>query len=124
MEGMSTPERLTAFCSAFDEAGGTGTKMLIRRVWLGQVQAEVVDRQRKVYESYSSSDRPFADDQTVADDDPLSMAERLAELTRQVGADALNLRVHLPGFTPEQIRQQIERLAAEVVPELRRRLAA
>jgi hypothetical protein len=33
----------------------------------------------------------------------------------EVGADALNLRVQLPGMEPEQVREQIERLGSTVV---------
>ena len=36
----------------------------------------------------------------------------------RAGADACNLRVHAPGITPQQIRTQIEALAA-VVARLR-----
>ncbi len=37
MEGMSAPARLAPLTSAFAEAGGTGSKVLIRRVRLGRV---------------------------------------------------------------------------------------
>ena len=39
MEGMSAPARLARLTEAFEEAGGTGSKVLIRRVWLGRVPA-------------------------------------------------------------------------------------
>ena len=38
MEGMSAPDRLARLTRAFEEAGGTGSKVLIRRVWLGRVR--------------------------------------------------------------------------------------
>ena len=110
MEGMSAPARLARLTRAFDEAGGTGAKVLIRRVWLGRVQSELVASQRAVYESYAAPPTPFGDDQTIACEDPDEMAERLAATVRAVGADALNLRVQLPGMAPEQVREQIERL--------------
>ena len=40
--------------------------------------------------------------------------------SREVGADALNLRVQLPGMSPEQVREQIERIGATVVASLRK----
>ena len=43
MEGMSAPDRLARLTQAFDEAGGTGSKVLIRRVWMGRVRSELVD---------------------------------------------------------------------------------
>ena len=122
-EGMSTVERLTSFCRAYDEAGGTGSKVLIRRVWIGEPKAELVEKQRAVYQSYSSGDRPVADDQTVTTTDPTEMAERLHATCVAVGADAINLRVHLPGITGAEVRTQITRLAGEVLPLLRQRWA-
>jgi hypothetical protein len=51
------------------------------------------------------------------------MAALLHEVMRSAGADALNLRVHLPGMSPDSVRLQIARLGAEVLPRLRQRLA-
>jgi alkanesulfonate monooxygenase SsuD/methylene tetrahydromethanopterin reductase-like flavin-dependent oxidoreductase (luciferase family) len=122
MEGMSSPERLARVASAFEEAGGTGSKVLIRRVWLGRVHAGLVESQRAVYESYATGS--FGADQTVASDEPGEVTERLATTMREVGANALNLRVQLPGMAPEQVREQIERIGSTVVLPLKRILAA
>jgi alkanesulfonate monooxygenase SsuD/methylene tetrahydromethanopterin reductase-like flavin-dependent oxidoreductase (luciferase family) len=115
MEGMSTPERLAGLTRAFDEAGGTGPKVLIRRAWLGQVRSGLVEGQRAVYESYAPDAGAFGADQTIASDDPGEVAERMVRAMAEVGADALNLRVQLPGMEPEQVREQIERLGSTVV---------
>ena len=48
---------------------GSGSKVLIRRVWLGDVQADHVRRQRDVYDSYSGA-RTFGDDQTIVSNRP------------------------------------------------------
>lgn len=120
MEGMSTPSRLARLTGAFDEAGGTGSKVLIRRVWLGRVQSGLVESQRAVYESYAADASSFGADQTIACDDPDEMAERLATTVSEVGADALNLRVQLPGMPPEQVREQIERIGSTVVGPLKK----
>ncbi len=118
MEGMSAPSRLAHLTRAFDQAGGTSAKVLIRRVWLGSVQSELVDSQRAIYESYAAGS--FGEDQTIACDDPDDMAERLAATVQVVGADALNLRVQLPGMSPEQVREQIARIGSTVVPSLQK----
>jgi alkanesulfonate monooxygenase SsuD/methylene tetrahydromethanopterin reductase-like flavin-dependent oxidoreductase (luciferase family) len=118
-EGMSAPDALARLSRAFDEAGGTGRKMLIRRVWLGRRRDEEIEHQRQIYRSYASSGRPFPDDQTVAARNGAELAERLAEVVAAVGADALNLRLHLVGLPPDAIREQIHGLG-EVLPELRR----
>ena len=120
MEGMSAPERLARLTAAYGEAGGTGSKVLIRRVWLGRVRSQLVDKQRAVYESYAADATSFGADQTIASDDPGEMAQRLAATMKEVGADAVNLRVQLPGMEPEQVREQITEIGATVVPALRK----
>ena len=120
MEGMSAPARLARLTRAFGAAGGTGARVLIRRVWLGRVHSGLVDRQRAVYESYAADAGSFGEDQTIASDDPTELAERLAATMREVGADALNLRVQLPGMAPGQVREQIERIGSTVVAPLKK----
>ncbi len=123
MEGMSMPQRLAPLTRAFDEAGGTGSKVLIRRVWLGRVQSGLVDSQRAVYESYAERASSFGEDQTIASDDPDEVAERLGATMDEVGADALNLRVQLPGMSPAEVREQIARIGSSVVGPLKKELA-
>jgi alkanesulfonate monooxygenase SsuD/methylene tetrahydromethanopterin reductase-like flavin-dependent oxidoreductase (luciferase family) len=119
MEGMSNPDRLAALTRAFDQTDGRGSKVLIRRVWLGDVQGELVRHQRAVYDSYSNASTTFGDDETIASRKPAEIVSRLADLVEATNADALNLRVHLPGMPPEAIREQIEALGSEVVRPLK-----
>ena len=49
-----------------------------------------------------------------------SWRSALPHTAREVGADALNLRVQLPGMSPEQVREQIERIGSTVVASLRK----
>jgi alkanesulfonate monooxygenase SsuD/methylene tetrahydromethanopterin reductase-like flavin-dependent oxidoreductase (luciferase family) len=121
MEGMSSGPALSKVTAAFDQAGGSGTKMLIRRVWLGDLRSDLVDRQRQVYDGYAGG-AGFGDDQTVSSTDPNRLADQLHDVMMSAGADALNLRVHLPGMTPDSVRRQIDRLGADIVPRLRERL--
>ncbi len=120
MEGMSTPARLARLTRAFEESGGTGAKVLIRRVWLGDVSAGLVDRQRAVYESYSAGATSFGEDQTIVSDEPDELAERLAAAARETGADALNLRIQLPGMSSAQVREQIVQIGSTVVASLKK----
>jgi hypothetical protein len=60
----------------------------------------------------------------VGSTDPAEVVEQLAESARTAGADAMNLRIHVPGVPPADAREQIERLGSEVVGPLRERLAA
>jgi len=119
MEGMSTPARLARLTRAFDESGGTLSKVLIRRVWLGRPRSGLIDSQRAVYESYAPDASSFGEDQTIASDHPDELAERLAATATEVGADALNLRVQLPGMSPEQVREQIAQIGSSVAASLK-----
>jgi alkanesulfonate monooxygenase SsuD/methylene tetrahydromethanopterin reductase-like flavin-dependent oxidoreductase (luciferase family) len=119
MEGMSSADRLATLTEAFDRAGGIGSKVLIRRVWLGETQTDLVRRQRAVYDSYTGETITFGDDQTIVSAAPTEVVEGFRELIEVTGIDALNLRVHLPGITPEAIREQIEFLGTEVVGPLK-----
>jgi len=117
-EGMSSVKRLRSFCNAYDAAGGTGSKVLIRRVWIGEPRTELVTAQRAVYQSYASGIGPSTQDETIVATDPAEMAERLFACCQEAGADSINLRVHLPGITPPEARQQISMLAERVLPDL------
>jgi alkanesulfonate monooxygenase SsuD/methylene tetrahydromethanopterin reductase-like flavin-dependent oxidoreductase (luciferase family) len=122
-EGMSSAKRLRSFCDAYDAAGGTGSKVIIRRVWIGEPKAELVAQQRAVYQSYARDSRPLPEDETIVATDPAEIAERLFACCVEAGADAINLRVHLPGITPTEARQQITVLAESVLPRLSKAMA-
>lgn len=120
LEGMSSVDRLAVLTEAFARAGGTGSKVLIRRVWSGDVPGELVRRQRAVYDGLSSGATTFGDDQTIASPEPAEIVARLCDVVAATEVDALNLRVHLPGMPPEVVREQIATLGTEVVGPLRR----
>lgn len=119
LEGMSDVDRLALLTEAFDAAGGSGSKVLIRRIWLGELPAELVRQQRAAYDSFSSATSSFGGDQTVTSADPGEIVGNLIEIVRATGVDALNLRLHLPGMAPGAVRDQIERLGIEVVGRLK-----
>jgi alkanesulfonate monooxygenase SsuD/methylene tetrahydromethanopterin reductase-like flavin-dependent oxidoreductase (luciferase family) len=119
MEGMSDTARLARLTAAYDDAGGAAAKVLIRRVWLGEVPAALVARQRQVYDRVTGDPTAFGADQTVVADDAVRLADRLSAVVRATGATSLDLRVHLPGIPPESVRRQIAELGTEVVPRLR-----
>jgi len=120
LEGMSDPTKVAALCQAFDEAGGTQPKVLVRRVWLGQSDRTAIDNQRRFYTEKGNGNTPFGDDQTLASSDPTELAERIVAIQRETGVDAINLRVHLPGISAEAVRDQIVGLTESVLPEIRR----
>jgi alkanesulfonate monooxygenase SsuD/methylene tetrahydromethanopterin reductase-like flavin-dependent oxidoreductase (luciferase family) len=120
-DSLVTPGRVRVLVDAYREAGGSGSCVLVRRAWLGPPPRAEVDRQVDVYRGYAPANAPAhwgADEMIVADDAP-GVARGLVEAQRSAGADALNLRVHVPGVTPEAGREQIARLGSEVLPLLR-----
>ncbi len=118
-EGMSTVARLRLIGDAYDAAGGTRPKVAIRRVWLGTRPTAEIERQRDVYDGYAGTGVSFPDDQTVTAEDPEELARLLHAAWIESGADAVNLRVHLPGLPPSAVRRQIAGLGESVLPRLR-----
>jgi alkanesulfonate monooxygenase SsuD/methylene tetrahydromethanopterin reductase-like flavin-dependent oxidoreductase (luciferase family) len=119
MEGVSSLERLTRLCAAYDEAGGDAGKVLIRRVWLGRPLESLIESQRAFYSSFREGGTALPEDQTIAVEDAAEMVERLRRLVVDTGSDSLNIRLHLPGIPAAAIREQIVHLAEEVLPPLR-----
>lgn len=124
-DGATRPDHQRTLADAYREAGGTGPRVLIRRVWLGPLPAGAADKQAELYRSYASAsaqshwqDRPI-----MQHDDPADLAAALAASVDAAGGDAVNLRVHLPEVTPDQVEDQIRALGTEVLPRLRPLLA-
>jgi len=117
LDSMGAIERQRALCDAFLEAGGTGPRVAIRRVWLGDPPEAALAAQRALYESYSpgTAQQHWASSNTIVDTDPVALAERVVESLRATGTDTLNLRVHMNGVPAAEIRDQITRLG-EVLP--------
>jgi alkanesulfonate monooxygenase SsuD/methylene tetrahydromethanopterin reductase-like flavin-dependent oxidoreductase (luciferase family) len=123
-DGGTTADRLRALSDEYVDAGGTGPRILIRRVWLGAPPPALFEAQLDVYRSYSPA---AAIDQWrgtgfICHDDPTALADEVAAAVIECGATCLNLRVHVPGVTSGHAHAQIAALGAEVVPVLRQRL--
>lgn len=120
LDSMGTIARQRALVDAYRDAGGTGPCVAIRRVWLGAPPEVALAAQRARYESYSpdAAQQHWAAANTIVDADPGALAARVADSLRTIGADALNLRVHVPGVPATTIRDQIERLGTHVLPGL------
>ena len=119
-DGASPVDRLRPLSDVYDAVGGTGPKVLIRRVWLGDPPREAFDRQADVYRSYSSASaqQHWRDNGFLCREDPAELAQDLAEAAAAAGATCLNLRVHVPGVTPDMARAQITALGQRVLPLL------
>jgi alkanesulfonate monooxygenase SsuD/methylene tetrahydromethanopterin reductase-like flavin-dependent oxidoreductase (luciferase family) len=124
-DSLSTPERIRELVDAYRAAGGSGACIVIRRAWIGDPPREELDRQVDRYRGYSadSAQSRWGTDELITADDPADVADQLAATLARAGADAVNLRVHVPGVSPEAVRDQISRLGVGVVAPLRARLA-
>ncbi len=121
LDSLTGVARCRALTDAYRAADGSGSCVLIRRAWVGQPFRQHVDAQVEVYRGYASSavQGEWGGDELIAHDDASVVAERLATVLADAGADALNLRVHVPGIGAAAARAQIERLGTEVLGPLR-----
>jgi len=124
-DSLSTPSRCRGLTDSYRDAGGTGPCILIRRAWLGEPPRNQVDRQLDRYRSYtpSGAQAHWGDDELAGAADASAVAGQLADAVSIAGADALNVRVHVPGVTLHSARAQIARLGDEVVPLVRTALS-
>jgi alkanesulfonate monooxygenase SsuD/methylene tetrahydromethanopterin reductase-like flavin-dependent oxidoreductase (luciferase family) len=124
-DSLSTPERCRELTDAYRDAGGTAPCVMIRRAWVGEPPRERLDDQLDVYRSYSpaSAQQHWGSNELVDAPTPERVVGGLVDALRKAGADACNLRVHVPGVDPGAAREQIARLGDEVLPLLRTELA-
>ncbi|MCF2532026.1 LLM class flavin-dependent oxidoreductase [Yinghuangia soli] len=120
-DGASDPARLRDLTQRYTDAGGTGARVLIRRVWLGDPPREAFERQHVIYQSYSAdaAREHWRGTGFICRDDPAELAADLAAALRDTGATCLNLRVQVPGVSAGAARDQIRALGAHVLPLLR-----
>jgi alkanesulfonate monooxygenase SsuD/methylene tetrahydromethanopterin reductase-like flavin-dependent oxidoreductase (luciferase family) len=125
-DSLSTTARCRELADAYRAAGGDRPVVLVRRCWLGEPPAGAFDRQVAVYRGYAPGGAAahWGRDELAQSTDPAAVADRLLAAAREAGADALNLRVHVPGIEPADARHQIEMLGEAVVPKVRDALAA
>jgi len=124
-DSLSTPERARELSDAYRAVGGTGPCILIRRAWVGEPPREGVARQLDVYRGYapSAAQTHWEGEQLVASTSAGDVAAGLTDAVRRAGADAVNVRIHVSGVTPDAAREQIARLGDDVIPALREELS-
>jgi alkanesulfonate monooxygenase SsuD/methylene tetrahydromethanopterin reductase-like flavin-dependent oxidoreductase (luciferase family) len=121
-DSLQTLERTRALTDAYRDAGGPGSTILIRRLWIGPPPTGNMAAQMDRYRGYAPQ-RAMAqwgdDDALIAGDSGTEVADRLHAALMQAGCDTVNIRVFLAGLTPADVRAQIEHHGAETVPRLR-----
>jgi alkanesulfonate monooxygenase SsuD/methylene tetrahydromethanopterin reductase-like flavin-dependent oxidoreductase (luciferase family) len=121
LDSLSTTTRCRKLVDAYRAAGGDRPVVLVRRCWLGDPPTAAFDRQVGVYRGYApdAATVHWGDDELAQSTESDVVVERLVDSARAAGADALNLRVHVPGVDAADARAQIERLGRDVVPRVR-----
>ncbi|HEX7095596.1 MAG TPA: LLM class flavin-dependent oxidoreductase, partial [Acidimicrobiales bacterium] len=118
-DSIQTIETTRRLSDIYDEAGGPGPKILIRRVWIGPPPTDAMEAQMAHFRTWGNeaAKRNWGDeDSLVHGDTPQEAADKLAEQLRAGGCDTVNVRVHLKGLTPEQVDEQIALHAAGFLP--------
>jgi alkanesulfonate monooxygenase SsuD/methylene tetrahydromethanopterin reductase-like flavin-dependent oxidoreductase (luciferase family) len=123
-DSLVTPARVRALVDAYRAAGGRGACVLVRRAWLGEPPQADVDRQVDVYRSYAPTNAAshWGANEMAIGKSAGEVAGQLVDAIQSSGADALNVRVHVPGVTVEAAREQIASIGDEVVPLVKKDL--
>jgi alkanesulfonate monooxygenase SsuD/methylene tetrahydromethanopterin reductase-like flavin-dependent oxidoreductase (luciferase family) len=122
IDSLAPATRCRELADIYRDAGGAGPVVLIRRVSVGTSggtgAAARHDEQVAVYRGYAA---PAASTHWTGDElitgDPAAVAQRLSELRTASAADALNIRVHVPGLGPDDVAVQLDALG-EVLAQL------
>jgi hypothetical protein len=124
-DSLSTPERCRELVDAYRAAGGTHACVLVRRAWIGEPPIRETARQLDTYRGYApaGASAHWGADELAAGTDARDVARHLAGAVRTAGVDALNIRVHVPGVSPADAREQIAALGTRVMPLLRAEVA-
>ncbi len=109
----------------YREAGGPGPVVLVRRAWIGGAPPLELEKARDalVRETVPvyKRDAWLSPEEMIINGESHEVADQLADVMDQTGADALNLRVHVPGLHPAAVVDQIG-LLRDVLPQLRGRM--
>jgi len=121
-DSLTSIERAAQVSAVHADNGGRGTRIMLRRVWIGEAPTQSVGAQMDRFRMVAP-DRAKAhwapDGGLVSSPDAAEVCERLDDQVRRGGCDALNLRVFHAGVSPEAVREQIELLGRDVLPRLK-----
>jgi alkanesulfonate monooxygenase SsuD/methylene tetrahydromethanopterin reductase-like flavin-dependent oxidoreductase (luciferase family) len=124
-DSLSTPERCAEIVASYREAGGSAPCVLIRRAWIGEPPEGRVAEQLDVYRGYASvaSQGNWGENELVGSMDPTEVADGLIDSVQRADCDALNIRIHVRGVPPMDVRAQIERFGSDVVERVRKSIS-
>jgi alkanesulfonate monooxygenase SsuD/methylene tetrahydromethanopterin reductase-like flavin-dependent oxidoreductase (luciferase family) len=124
LDSLASAARCRELADAYRAAGGVQSVVVVRRVWVGAPPRARFDEQVQVYRGYTptGATATWGADELLTDTDTGALAERVARTVLDAGADACNVRIHVPGVDAVAARAQIVRLGDEVVPRVREAL--
>jgi alkanesulfonate monooxygenase SsuD/methylene tetrahydromethanopterin reductase-like flavin-dependent oxidoreductase (luciferase family) len=113
--------RVAKVLRAYEEAGGTGPRVWIRRVFVGELPQAAVEELDRAYGTWDKSSGGSLNEFVHGSAE--EVAARLLEELKAIGpTSSLNLRVHLPGMSPTSLLEQIDVLGSDVLPLVRAEL--
>jgi alkanesulfonate monooxygenase SsuD/methylene tetrahydromethanopterin reductase-like flavin-dependent oxidoreductase (luciferase family) len=124
-DSLHTPDLWVRLGRAHREAGASHSRVLIRRVWIGDPPEAEMAAQMDHYRSYSkeAAIRNWSEDSLVHGVSPEAAADALLAVLKDSDCDTVNVRVHVKGLMPEQIDRQLDLHAAGFVDRVRAGLA-
>jgi alkanesulfonate monooxygenase SsuD/methylene tetrahydromethanopterin reductase-like flavin-dependent oxidoreductase (luciferase family) len=111
IDSLASPSRCRELSDAYRDAGGTAPVSLVRRVAVGGAAADRHAHQEDVYRTYAApaAQEHWEQSELIAGT-ASEVAQRLADVRQMAGADSLNLRVHVPGITPDDVARGLDGL--------------
>ena len=119
LDSLTARSRCRELVDVFREHGGAAPVVLIRRVRVGSNADARHNRQVDVYRSYAAdaAQTHWRGDELITGM-PGEVADEIDAVRNATGADAVNLRVHVPGVGPDEVAAQIDALG-DVLARLR-----
>jgi alkanesulfonate monooxygenase SsuD/methylene tetrahydromethanopterin reductase-like flavin-dependent oxidoreductase (luciferase family) len=126
LDSLSQPEELGRIVRIYGEAGGTGPRVLGRRVWIGEPPIDLFESQLAAYQTKAATSSYLQSATTGALLHGLAdqVVEQLLAAALAAQATALVLRTSLPGLDPAAADDQIRGVAEDVLPVLRHEFLA
>ena len=124
-DSLQTAEVTARLGDIYREAGGSGPRIAIRRVWIGDPPTEQMAEQMAHYRSYAP-DRAMKNwdgDQLIAASNGEEAADMLADFLTAADCDTVNVRIHVSGLEPAMVDQQLRCHTEEFLPRLGHRMA-
>lgn len=124
-DSLHGPDVVAGLGRAHRDAGAADSRVLIRRVWIGDPPAADMAAQMEHYRSYAREEvsRNWPEESLVHGPSPEAAADALLAVLEAADCDTVNVRVHVRGLDPEQVDRQLDLHAAGFVDRVRSGLA-